>query len=752
MGALFNYRRKLRAWPSSQRVTFALLCTQVAHAVNCDADPAEWYDPFNQMTYSWLGLDDFDPDMFPVPDTEEERQLLLQSVVENLRARSDQLTRTDREQARIDDDCVVINMLLVALGFSQIPDTSVSSAQQNSGNSPVTSVAGSPPRSQSRPGSMIVTDPIEVTGSAGSSARASKEHALGLRQDVKSQTNTVFNVQHDELDEEYAIMPPKDQSFDQPLRSELGKDTAGNRVDSRPPSPAPEELDVALSHVDLDPGDNTPNEAVAYSRSDLTTTTAAGEPTFRADLYVFHYDARSRAVLFGLAHHLGIPMQTVYDAEKWVAQTIYVTLTESIDDHTAPSDQTIQGNDLQGKTQEALSNDRNRRKIWKYLATGAATALGATAIGLTAGLAAPLVVAGLGALSITGLAFFSTAGGVALISSLFGLAGGGLTGYRMNRRVRSLHEFKFEDLVANDERLPVPSLVAAILIPGFLNEPTEANAVWQPYFVQGRQPQPSRASRYDPYVLRFETEALLAVGNAFNHLLGTEAVHFAAGQVLKQTVLATLISAMAWPMAIIKVGQLIDNPWSVGLNRARSAGELLADVLISRAQGNRPVVLVGYSLGALVIYHCLLRLAARHDGEVVGGEGGGAEGQNSSGSGNGGPTGGEVPSESRPKQHHGLVDSVVLLGGPFDGQNLATWSQLRRVVARRIVVGYSTNDWLLAYLYRVQALSIHMAGLTGVSDEVRDCLGIENLDLTDLVASHSDYTQQATAILERVDI
>lgn len=50
----------------------------------------------------------------------------------------------------------------------------------------------------------------------------------------------------------------------------------------------------------------------------------------------------------------------------------------------------------------------------------------ATIVALTGGLAAPLVAPLV--VGLTGATFFTTAGGIALMTSLFGLTGGGLTG------------------------------------------------------------------------------------------------------------------------------------------------------------------------------------------------------------------------------------------------------------------------------------------------------------------------------------
>lgn len=77
---------------------------------------------------------------------------------------------------------------------------------------------------------------------------------------------------------------------------------------------------------------------------------------------------------------------------------------------------------------------------------------------------------------------------------------------------------------------------------------------------------------------------------------------------------------------------MLDNSWSVALNKADKAGLELANALLSRAQGGRPVNLVGYSIGARVIFSCLKELSTR-------------------------------------KQADGLVQDVVLLGPPVTGSS-----------------------------------------------------------------------------------
>jgi hypothetical protein len=71
------------------------------------------------------------------------------------------------------------------------------------------------------------------------------------------------------------------------------------------------------------------------------------------------------------------------------------------------------------------------------------------------------------------------------------------------------------------------------------------------------------------------------------------------------------MAGLTWPMWLVKLGYLVDNPWSMGLDRARKAGLILAEALCNNVQNNRPVTLVGFSLGAKAIFHCLVELAER---------------------------------------------------------------------------------------------------------------------------------------------
>jgi len=126
--------------------------------------------------------------------------------------------------------------------------------------------------------------------------------------------------------------------------------------------------------------------------------------------------------------------------------------------------------------------------------------------------------------------------------------------------------------------------------------------------------------------------------------------------VLGSTILVALMSAIQLPVVLTKLSYLIDNPWSVSLARADLAGLILADSLIDRNLGARPITLIGFSLGSRVIFSCLRELGKR------------------------GAT--------------GLVQNAYLFGSPIVAKK-DEYTRARAVVSGRFVNGYATNDWIL---------------------------------------------------------
>lgn len=351
------------------------------------------------------------------------------------------------------------------------------------------------------------------------------------------------------------------------------------------------------------------------------------------------------------------------------------------------------------REEERLSVRREKmRKFKRYASVGVATIAGGTLIGLTGGLAAPFIGVGVGTIlgGASAAALTSTAG-VAIISSIFGVAGAGLTGYKMKKRVGQVEEFDFEPLSRfsmMDQQLHI-----AIAIAGWLkNEDTE-NVV---------KPWRCLAVSREQYALRYESKYLVELGQALEYILSM-AVSFATQEALKYTILSGIVSAIAWPAALLSMASVIDNPWSVCCRRSSEVGKHLAHVLLSRQHGKRPVTLVGYSLGARVIFYCLRELAELGRSE-------------------------------------GIIQDAIMLGAPVTNKK-SQWEKCERVVAGRIVNGYCGGDWLLRFLYRTLSMTTGVAGLMPI-DSVR----VTNIDVSSIISGHTEYSDKLVEVIQFVGL
>lgn len=156
-------------------------------------------------------------------------------------------------------------------------------------------------------------------------------------------------------------------------------------------------------------------------------------------------------------------------------------------------------------------------------------------------------------------------------------------------------------------------------------------------------------------------------------------------------------------------GCTVASPWSNALDRAKAAGLVLADTLINRHVGVRPVSLVGFSLGARAIFYALVELARL--------------------------------------KAYGIVQDVYLFGGTITA-NKKTWLEVRSVVSGRFLNGYARNDWVLGYLFRATAAGNTVAGLR----PVEGIPGLENRDITDLIAGHLSYRPMMPLLLHTVGL
>ncbi|KAI5297455.1 Transmembrane and coiled-coil domain-containing protein 4 [Ascosphaera atra] len=210
----------------------------------------------------------------------------------------------------------------------------------------------------------------------------------------------------------------------------------------------------------------------------------------------------------------------------------------------------------------------------------------------------------------------------------------------------------------------------------------------------------------DIYSVLWEPEMLQSIGDTIN-ILATEALTQGLQQVLGSTILVALMSSLQLPLLLTKLAYLIDNPWNVSLDRASAAGLILADSLIDHNLGNRPVTLVGFSLGSRVIFSCLKELAN--------------------------------------KKALGLVQNVYMFGSPVVA-NKDEYLKARTAVSGRFVNGYASNDWILGYLFRATSGGImRVAGLAPVQFP-----GVENVNVTEFVNGHMAYRTAMPKIMKHM--
>ncbi|KAJ5460498.1 uncharacterized protein N7458_002050 [Penicillium daleae] len=409
-----------------------------------------------------------------------------------------------------------------------------------------------------------------------------------------------------------------------------------------------------------------------------------------------HYSAYSRVLLLYVSSSLEIDVKVLNENETKVARGLLDTvlaLPQESDNKPEPK-------------------KKDNSRVWKV---GIASVAGAALIGITGGLAAPLVAAGIGGI-MGGLGLGATAaagylgalaGSSVLVGGLFGAYGGRMTGRMMDKYAREVEDFAFipirgarkqkteneSEAARQDHRLRV-----TIGVTGWVKEEPDFVVPWR---VVGTDS--------EVFALRWETKSLMNLGNAISALVTSAAWSVAGREILSRTFFAAIMSAVMLPLGLMKVARVVDNPFSVAKSRADKAGEILADALINKAQGERPVTLIGYSLGSRLIYSCLQSLCRR--------------------------------------SAYGLVESVILMGSPTPSDGEA-WRRIRSVVSGRVVNVFSENDSVLAFLYRTSSLQFGVAGL----QPIEGVPGVENLDVSEKISGHLRYQYLLGSILTSIGL
>ncbi|KAJ4271797.1 hypothetical protein NW762_000503 [Fusarium torreyae] len=393
------------------------------------------------------------------------------------------------------------------------------------------------------------------------------------------------------------------------------------------------------------------------------------------------YDARSRVLLERVGESFDISWIDICRFEKKVTEALEMQ----------------QAAEKENWNEDEHTEIRRKRALTRrYVMMGLATVGGGLVIGLSAGLLAPVIGAGLAtgltAIGVTGTSgFLGGVGGAAIITSGAAASGSIIGGRAADRRTGAVRTFEYRPL-HNNKRVNL-----IVTVSGWLTG--KVDDVRLPF------------STVDPvmgdiYSVLFEPEMLRSMGDTIN-ILATEALTQSIQQILGTTILAALMSAIQLPIILTKLAYLIDNPWAVSLDRATSAGKILADSLLERNLGTRPITLVGFSIGARVVFSCLQELSKK--GAV------------------------------------GIIQNVYMFGSPIVVKK-EEYLKAKTVISGRFVNAYNRSDWILGYLFRLTSGGIRrIAGLA----PVEDCPFVENMDVTDLVNGHMDYRQKMPSLLIR---
>ena len=402
-----------------------------------------------------------------------------------------------------------------------------------------------------------------------------------------------------------------------------------------------------------------------------------------------NYPAHSRVLLQHICQSLDLPSDTLAKDEGVVARSLLETANAK-----------MAADDV---TRQRANEDASGRR-WKV---GLATVAGAAVIGITGGLAAPLLLgmggAIMGGVGLGGLASLlgATIANPLTVAALFGAMGGKMTGRAVEEYEREIRDFKFvplDETIPDDSQARPPSstsqaselqsshkLRVAIGISGWLTRIPDVTSPWTVF----------SSDSVEPFALRYERDVLLKLGATLTSILRDSAYSLAQASFL-QVALPAVVSTALLPVTLLRAGSYLNNPFSLSMERSDKAGKVLASALMAKAQGERPVSLVGYSLGARVIHSCLLELASQNA--------------------------------------FGLIENVVLMGAPAATEELS-WRKIRSVAAGRVVNVYTTNDLLLAVLYRTIKAQINVAGL----QPINNVNGVENFDATGVVNGHHQY-------------
>lgn len=154
---------------------------------------------------------------------------------------------------------------------------------------------------------------------------------------------------------------------------------------------------------------------------------------------------------------------------------------------------------------------------------------------------------------------------------------------------------------------------------------------------------------------------------------------------------------------------MLPSSWTAAAAQAKAAGRLLAEQLARRALGSRPATLLGFSLGARVVFHALECLVEA--GEL------------------------------------GLVLDVALVGAAVTSRP-ERWERVRPAVSGRLVNAFASGDHFLRAHHRLgHVASLPPAGAVPIRSPL-----VENHDISEALSEHRALASACAILLRQMQV
>lgn len=168
------------------------------------------------------------------------------------------------------------------------------------------------------------------------------------------------------------------------------------------------------------------------------------------------------------------------------------------------------------------------------------------------------------------------------------------------------------------------------------------------------------------------------------------------------------LSILSSNLPVLGTKMLLDNPFLKSFKEARLTGFYLAHLLGDlHIFGNNAINLIGFSMGTIVIFECLLELDRMRKFQII--------------------------------------NDVIVMGGIINRNDFESFSL--SMINGRFLHCFSKNDFALKYLFRIVKFGETAIGTKRIEGDKK----IENFDCSDLVEDHMGFRKNLKEILWRID-